>query len=95
MFSALWFRALDGKRFTAATFTFLIGIGEFTGLDSAAERFASVRMIIKPNLNNHKKYQEIFRLYKNTYKTLEPLFEERLAIVKKIYPKHEVKIENL
>lgn len=80
---------------TGAAMLALIGIGEFTGLDSAAERFASVRMIIKPNLNNHKKYQEIFRLYKNTYKTLEPLFEERLAIVKKIYPKHEVKIENL
>jgi len=80
---------------TGAAMLALIGVGEFSGLEAAAEVFASVRMIIKPNLKNHRKYQEIFRLYKDTYKTLEPLFEKRLEIVKKIYPRHEVKIENL
>jgi Sugar (pentulose and hexulose) kinases len=80
---------------TGAAMLALIGVGEFSGLEAAADIFASVRMIIKPNLKNHRKYQEIFRLYKDTYKTLEPLFEKRLEIVKKIYPRHEVKIENL
>jgi Sugar (pentulose and hexulose) kinases len=80
---------------TGAAMLALIGVGEFFGLKDAAEKFAAVRMIVKPNFSNHKKYQEIFHLYKETYETIKPLFDKRLQLVKEIYPKHQVKIENL
>ncbi|MDF2565865.1 MAG: Xylulokinase [Massilibacillus sp.] len=80
---------------TGAAMLALIGAGEFTDLKVAADCFASVRMIIKPNKVNHQKYQEIFGLYKDTYATVKDLFRKRLEVVNHIYPKREVKIENL
>lgn len=80
---------------TGAAMLALLGMGKFSDLRAAAEVFAAVRMIVKPNSINHKKYQELFRLYKDTYQTLAQLFKERMDIIHRIYSKHEVKIENL
>lgn len=54
-----------------------------------------VRMIIKPDVNNHKKYKRLFQLYKDTYRDMADLFRERRDIVSSLYSKHEVVIENL
>ena len=73
----------------------LIGVGHFADLAAAAEVFATVRMIIKPNAANHRKYEQLFRLYKDTYHSLEDMFTERLQVVRSLNHKHEVRIENL
>ena len=73
----------------------LFGMGRFSSLQEAAEAFAAVRMIIRPNAANHRKYQKMFQLYKHTYQTLEGLFGERMRIMRELNAKHEVRIENL
>ena len=52
-------------------------------------------MIIKPNAANHRKYEQLFRLYKDTYHSLEDMLTERLQVVRSLNHKHEVRIENL
>ncbi len=73
----------------------LLGQGDYSSLKEAADRFAIVRMIIKPNMENHKQYMHMYELYKETYRTLKPLFEKRRDIVEKIGTEKEVRIENL
>ena len=80
---------------TGAAMLALIGVGHFADLAAAAEVFATVRMIIKPNAANHRKYEQLFRLYKDTYHSLEDMFTERLQVVRSLNHKHEVRIENL
>lgn len=80
---------------TGAAMLLLIGLGVFAGIREAAEKFALVRMIIKPDINNHKKYKKLFQLYKDTYRGMADLFRERRDIVNSLYSKHEVVIENL
>ena len=52
-------------------------------------------MIIKPELKNHEKYQEIYKLYKETYHTLKPLFSRRMELTERLYGSKRIKIENL
>ena len=73
----------------------LVGVGKFNNVKEAADKFVSVRMIIKPNVKNHEKYKQIHKLYKNTYSTLKDLFSERKELVDKIYRDKESIIENL
>lgn len=80
---------------TGAAMLALFGMGRFSSLQEAAEAFAAVRMIIRPNAANHRKYQKMFQLYKHTYQTLEGLFGERMRIMRELNAKHEVRIENL
>ena len=80
---------------TGAAMLMLIGLGVFADVSEAAKCFAAVRMIIKPNANNHKKYQQIFGLYKDTYNSMKDLFIKRKDLVNALYSKHEVVIENL
>lgn len=80
---------------TGAAMLMLLGLGAFADVSEAAKCFAAVRMIIKPNANNHKKYQQIFGLYKDTYNSMKDLFIKRKDLVNALYSKHEVVIENL
>jgi len=73
----------------------LVGVGKFRNVKDAADKFVSVRMIIKPNKKNHEKYKQIHKLYKDTYLTLKDLFKERKELVDKIYREKESIIENL
>lgn len=73
----------------------LYGQGIYTSLQEAAERFVQIRMIIKPNKKNHKKYEELYQLYKETYHTLKPLFPKRMKLTEHLYGYKKVKIENL
>ncbi len=73
----------------------LIGVGKFRNVKEAADKFVSIRMIIKPNKKNHEKYKQIHKLYKDTYLTLKDLFNERKELVDKIYREKESIIENL
>lgn len=73
----------------------LVAIDEITSLKVAADKFVSVRMIIKPNMENHEKYCKLHKLYKKTYYTLESLFDERRDLIDEIYVERNSIIENL
>ena len=73
----------------------LTGQGVYPDIKSAAEKFAIIRMIIKPNMVNNKKYMYMYELYKETYKTLEPLFKKRNELISNLKNEKEIQIENL
>lgn len=80
---------------SGAAMMVLLGQGECESLKQIAEKFAIVRMIIKPNMENHTKYSSIYKLYKDTYCTLKELFAARMQMLEKIRSDKEVQIENL
>ncbi|WMC93872.1 xylulokinase [Kineothrix sp. MB12-C1] len=80
---------------TGAAMMVLLGKGYFSDLREAAERFVSVRMIIKPNMTNHQKYIYMYELYKDTYRTVKELYVRRKKIIKEMVDDREVRIENL
>ena len=80
---------------TGAAMMALYGQGIFSTLKEAAEKFVMVRMIIRPEKKNYKKYQELYQLYKETYHTLKPLFPKRRELVEALYGDRKVKVENL
>lgn len=80
---------------TGAAMIALVGQGVYENIKSAADKFVMVRMIVKPNKENHKKYEYMYRLYKDTYESLKELFLRRVEILEKIRDDREVKIENL
>lgn len=73
----------------------LVGAGEYKTIREATDAFVNVRMIIHPIKNNHNNYMELYRLYKETYNNLKGLFTERVKILEKIYPNHEIRIANM
>jgi xylulokinase len=80
---------------SGAAMMVLIGQGIYSNQKEAAVKFANIRMIIKPNMENHKKYQYMYGLYKDTYQSLKGLFVRRTHILEEIRSGREVKIENL
>lgn len=67
----------------------------FSSLHEAAEAFAKVRMVIRPDRKNHEQYLRIYGLYKETYESLRGLFPKRMELVRSLYGGKHVKIENL
>ena len=79
---------------TGAAMIALYGQGIYTSMEEAADKFVRVRMVICPDKKNHEKYKELYHLYKETYRTLKPLFSKRIEITERLYNKR-IKIENL
>ena len=73
----------------------LYGQKIYASLKEAAERFSRIRMNIKPNRKNHEEYQRLYGLYKETYRTLKPLFSKRIQIVNELLENKKDRIENL
>lgn len=73
----------------------LVGTGEYQTVEEASKAFVDVRMVIHPIQSNHKKYMEIYKIYKETYYNLEGLFTKREKIMNSIYPNHEIRIANM
>ena len=80
---------------TGAAMLVLLGQGVYQTMREAAEKFAVVRMIIKPDLENHRKYEYMYELYKDTYQALKGLFDKRMQILEQLRSDREVQIENL
>lgn len=80
---------------SGAAMLVLIGAGVFQNTKEAADRFASIRMIIKPDMKNHRKYMELYGLYKDTYETVKELYGRRKKVVDRLGNDREVRIENL
>ena len=80
---------------TGAAMLAFIGLGVFSGVKEAAKSFVKVRMIIKPDMENHAKYLHIYHLFKSTYEVLKPQYRKRLQMLEEIRTGREVCIENL
>lgn len=80
---------------TGAAMIALFGQGVFATLSEAVDNFVKVRMVICPDEKNHKKYKELYQLYKETYLTLKPLFPKRMEIAERLYSDKRIRIENL
>ena len=80
---------------TGAAMLAFIGLGVFSGLKEAARSFVKVRMIIKPDAENHAKYLHIYHLFKSTYEVLKPQYKKRLQMLEELRTDREVCIENL
>lgn len=80
---------------TGAAMLAFIGLGVFSNAKEAARSFVKVRMIIKPDMENHAKYLRIYQLFKSTYEVLKPQYKKRLQMLEEIRTVREVKIENL
>lgn len=63
--------------------------------DELSNRFSSVRMIIKPNMENHRKYEELYGFFKETYRINKSLFDKRIDVLKNIRSSQETQLENL
>ncbi len=80
---------------TGAAMISLLGQKDYSSLQEAADSFVNIRLIIKPNKKSYEKYQRLYKLFKETYKTLMPLFPKRKTLVDQLYSNKNVKIENL
>ena len=82
---------------TAAGAAMLCFIGQkvYGSLQEASDVFVTIRMIIKPDRKNHEKYRKVYALFKDTYKTVRPLFPERAKLLGSLYGATNTRIENL
>lgn len=78
----------------AAMLAFM-GTGAFKNVREAAQSFVKVRMIIKPDMENHAKYLHVYNLFKSTYEILKPQYKKRLEMLEEIRTDREICIENL
>jgi sugar (pentulose or hexulose) kinase len=56
-----------------AAITAAVGIGWYKTFEEAADEMTAIKNIIKPNKLAHKKYLQLFELYKNIYPSLKKL----------------------
>lgn len=73
----------------------LEAVDVFEDMHQAAQSFADIRMIIKPDYKNHKQYQKIYHLFKQIYIETKDLYEERHKLFDDIYKTKNCTIENM
>lgn len=57
--------------------------------------FSKCRMTIHPDMQNHEKYNVVYKLFKETYESLVPMFDRRIELLNEIRNPRETQIENL
>ena len=82
---------------TAAGAAMLVfeAVNIFDDMYQAAQVFANIRMIIKPDYKNHKQYQKIYKLFKQIYSETKELYQERHNLFHDIYSTRDCTIENI
>ena len=60
-----------------------------------SKRFSKIRATVHPDMDNHEKYNVVYKLFKETYKSLVPMFDRRIEVLGKIRNTGETQIENL
>jgi len=73
----------------------LVGQRAIHNIEEAVERFVAVRMVVNPDMKNHRKYLEIFKLYKELYLSTKDMFAKRTHLIKNVLERHDTTIENL
>ncbi len=57
-------------------------IGLYSGIEEATNKLVRFSHIYKPDMNNHRKYLEIYKLYKKIYQSLWNSWDERYKLVR-------------
>lgn len=60
-----------------------------------SKKFSKIRATVHPDMDNHEKYNIVYKLFKETYESLVPMFDRRIEILDKIRCPRETQIENL
>ena len=60
-----------------------------------SKKFSKSRMTIHPDMDNYEKYDVVYKLFKETYESLVPMFDRRIEVLGKIRNTGETQIENL
>lgn len=60
-----------------------VGVGVFSNELEAAEKCISIKKTYKPNMANHEKYMEIYKIYKNIANFAAPIWEDLALIADK------------
>ena len=60
-----------------------------------SKKFSKSRMTIHPDMDNHEKYNIVYQLFKETYKSLIPMFDRRIELLDAVRSFRETQIENL
>ena len=68
---------------------------EKISFSSLATKFSKIRMTIHPDTENHEKYNVVYKLFRETYEALVPMFERRKELLNIIRNSRETQIENL
>ncbi len=68
---------------------------EDISFEEVSKKFSVSRMTVHPDMNNHEKYNVVYKLFKETYQQLEPLFDRRIELLNLIRDTRETQIENL
>lgn len=68
---------------------------EGIGFEELAKKFSKSRMTIHPDMENHEKYNVVYKLFKETYESLVPMFDRRIQLLDTIRDSRETQIENL
>jgi len=71
-----------------------VGVGLIPDLQEAAKR-VRIRMVIHPDAERHRMFEELFGLYRGTYEALQPLFVRRRQILANLHEVVETGITNL
>lgn len=66
-----------------------------TSFADLSKSFSKSRMTIHPDMDNHEKYNVIYKLFKETYQQLIPMFDRRIELLDMIRDSRETQIENL
>lgn len=72
-----------------------LGAGRYQSIYEATSSSVKDRMVIIPNEENHRIYNEIYAMFQKTYDALKDMFYERAQILKRIYIEKQEKMENL
>lgn len=68
---------------------------ENTAFSELSRFFSKSRMSIHPDMENHKKYNTVYKLFRETYDSLIPMFDRRIELLNRIRNARETQIENL
>lgn len=68
---------------------------EGTTFTELAKKFSKSRMTIHPDMENREKYNVVYKLFKETYQQLVPMFDRRIELLDTIRNPKETQIENL
>ena len=60
-----------------------------------SKSYSKSRMTIHPDMENHEKYNIVYKLFKETYESLVPMFDRRIELLDTIRSSRETQIENL
>ena len=60
-----------------------VGIGTFSNFEKTADQCIKLEKVIKPNYDNHKKYEKLFLLYKEIHDGLAPVYQKLATTLEK------------